>query len=193
MSLCIKSFIFLTFCQINKKLESSINMKDINIRSAEEKDISAILAIINHEILHSTVIYDYEEKSLATQLAWFKQKKKDEMPVLVAVKKKEVLGFATFGIFRPWAAYQFSIEHSIYIHKNARGMGIGNRLMQELIKIAKVRKYHTMIAGVDTSNEGSYHFHKQFGFKEIGRFEQVGYKFGKWLDLIFMQLFLEES
>ena len=167
-------------------------MTDIKIRNAKEKDVPAILAIINYEILHSTVIYDYEERSLATQLAWYQQKKKDKMPVLVADHKSEVVGFATFGIFRPWAAYQFSIEHSIYIHKNARGMKIGNQLMVELIKIAKARKYHIMIAGVDTSNEGSYHFHKKFGFKEIGRFEQVGFKFGKWLDLIFMQLFLEE-
>jgi len=157
---------------------------DIKIRKAEAKDVPSILEIINYEILNSTVLYDYEERSLAQQLAWFQKKEKDKMPVLVAARKNEVVGFATFGIFRPWAAYQYSIEHSIYVHKTARGIGVGNQLMMELIKLAKERKYHTMIAGIDTQNKGSFHFHKKFGFKEVGRFEQVGYKFGKWLDLI---------
>lgn len=164
----------------------------IEIRAATEKDIPAILEIINYEILNSTILYDYEERSLKQQLEWFYNKERENMPVLVAEKEERVIGFATFGIFRPWAAYQFSIEHSIYIHKNNRGQGIGKKLMVELIKIAKERKYHTIIAGVDTSNEGSYQFHKKFGFKEVGRFNQIGYKFDKWLDLIFMQLFLEE-
>jgi len=164
----------------------------IKIRKAKEKDIPEILEIINYEILNSTVIYDYEERSLAEQIDWFHTKEKKNMPVLVAEKEGQVAGYATFGIFRPWAAYQFSIEHSIYVHKDARGSGIGEKLMIELLQIAKERKYHTIIAGVDASNKGSYHFHKKFGFKEIGRFNQIGYKFDKWLDLIFMQLFVEE-
>jgi len=165
---------------------------NIKIRKATEKDIPEILEIINYEILNSTVIYDYEERSFAQQLEWFQNKEKKNMPVLVAEKEEQVAGYATFGIFRPWAAYQFSIEHSIYVHKEARGLGIGEKLMKELLQIAKERKYHTIIAGVDGSNEGSYRFHKKFGFKEIGRFNQIGYKFDKWLDLIFMQLFVEE-
>ena len=167
-------------------------MLDIKIRRAEEKDLPAILAIINYEILHSTVIYDYEERNLSTQLEWYRQKERDKMPILVAERKSEIIGFATFGIFRPWAAYQFSVEHSIYIHKDNRGLGIGKELMVELIKLAKESKYHTIIAGVDASNKGSYDFHKKFGFEEVGRFNQVGYKFGRWLDLIFMQLFLDD-
>lgn len=164
----------------------------MKIRIAKEKDVPAILEIINYEILHSTVVYDYKERNLTQQMQWFHKKAKDKMPILVVENENKVVGFATFGIFRPWAAYQFSIEHSIYIHKNARGMGIGKKLMVALIHIAKKRKFHTMIAGVDATNKGSYHFHKKLGFQEIGQFKQIGYKFEKWLDLIFMQLFLDD-
>ena len=113
------------------------------------------------------------------------------MPVIVAEIDNEVVGFGTFGIFRPWPAYQFSVEHSIYVHKNARSKGIGKSLLTELIVLAKNGGYHTMIAGVDGSNKGSFEFHKKFGFEEIGTFKEVGFKFAKWLDLRFLQLFLK--
>ena len=118
----------------------------IKIRVATEKDIPAILEIINYEILNSTIIYDYEERNIRQQLEWFHNKEKENMPVLVAEIEAQVIGFATFGIFRPWAAYQFSIEHSIYIHKDNRGLGVGKKLMVELIEIAQKRNYHTIIA-----------------------------------------------
>ncbi len=165
----------------------------IIIRPAETKDVKVILDIINHEILHSTVVYDYQEHTYAQQLSWFEKKLQDNMPVIVAESEEKVVGFGTFGIFRPWDAYQFSVEHSIYTHHNSRGMGIGKLIMTELIRLATEKGYHTMIAGVDASNKGSYEFHKKFGFQEIGTFKEVGYKFDKWLDLIFMQLFLKKE
>ncbi len=163
------------------------------IRSAEQKDVESILNIVNHEILHSTVVYDYKERTYEQQLAWFEKKLQDNMPVIVAEKEENVLGFGTFGIFRPWDAYRFSVEHSIYTHHNFRGMGIGTLIMTELIRLATEKGYHTMIAGVDASNKGSFEFHKKFGFQEIGTFKEVGYKFDCWLDLIFMQLFLQKD
>ncbi|WP_067034268.1 GNAT family N-acetyltransferase [Allomuricauda sp. CP2A] len=165
---------------------------NLTIRKAEVKDVKAILEIINHEILHSTVVYDYQERTYAQQLAWFEKKLQDRMPVIVAEKDNEVVGFGTYGIFRPWDAYRFSVEHSIYTHHNFRGMGIGKLIMTELIKLAIEQGFHTMIAGVDASNKGSYGFHKKFGFQEIGTFKEVGYKFDRWLDLVFMQLFLDK-
>lgn len=161
------------------------------IRPAKPKDINKILEIVNYEILNSTVLYDYKERTYEQQFKWFEQKRLNEMPVIVAEKDNEVIGFGTYGIFRPWAAYQFSVEHSIYIDKDSRGNGIGKQLMSKLIELAKEGGYHTMIAGVDGSNKGSFEFHEKFGFKEIGTFKQVGYKFDKWLDLRFLQLFLE--
>ena len=166
---------------------------NIIIRTAKTEDVNSILDIINHEIVHSTVVYDYQERSYEQQLAWFQKKTQDNMPVIVAEKEGSVLGFGTFGIFRPWDAYRFSVEHSIYTHKDSRGMGIGKLIMTELIRLATEQGFHTMIAGVDNSNTGSYEFHKKFGFQEIGTFKEVGYKFDQWLDLIFMQLFLNKK
>ena len=160
------------------------------IRNAREEDVSVILEIVNYEISNSTVLYDYRERTYEYQLNWFHKKNQEGMPVIVAETENKVVGFGTYGIFRPWYAYQYSVEHSIYIHRNARGMGIGKQLMAELISLARDNGFHTMIAGVDASNQGSIEFHKKFGFSEIGTFKEVGFKFNKWLDLVFLQLFL---
>ena len=161
------------------------------IRLARKTDIPPITDILNHEILHSTAIYDYEPRTVDYQLEWYDQKLKDQMPIIIVEGEGEVLGFGTFGIFRPKVAYRFSVEHSIYVKHTARSKGIGKLLMVELIKLAKKDGYHTMIAGIDALNKGSYEFHQKFGFKEVGRFKEVGYKFNQWLDLIFMELLLD--
>lgn len=164
----------------------------INLRYAEEQDIPAILGIINYEIINSTVVYDYVERILKIQLEWLKKKEEEGMPVVVAEKNNEILGYGTFGIYRPWDAYKFSVEHSIYIAEKSRGLGIGKLIMTELIKLAKTKGYHTMVAGIDATNKGSFEFHIKFGFTEIGTIKEVGFKFNKWLDLTFMQLFLNK-
>ncbi len=166
---------------------------DIRIRIAEEKDISSILEITNEAIRNSTALYEYEERSYAAQLKWFIQKKKDKLPLIVAESDNQVLGFGTYGSFRARIAYQFSIEHSVYVHKDVRGSGIGKQILSELIYLAKKEGYHSMIAGIDATNKGSIEFHRKFGFVEIGTFKEVGFKFNKWLDLTFMQLALEEN
>jgi len=163
----------------------------VRIRDAEKKDLPSILKIVNFEIEHSTSIYDYKKRTLQNQTTWFEKKRKEEMPVIIAEMNSRVIGFGTFGIFRPWDGYQFSLEHTIYLDKNSRGKGTGKKIMSALIHTAKERGYHTMIAGIDANNAKSIKFHHNFGFKEVGRFNQIGYKFEKWLDLIFMQLFLK--
>lgn len=164
----------------------------MRIRNAMMGDLPSILKIVNYEIEHTTSIYDYEKRSLRDQTDWFKNKISEKMPVILAEENGIVLGFGTFGIFRPWDGYQFSIEHSICLDKNSRGKGTGKIIMRELIDLAKKKGFHTMLAGVDANNTKSIQFHSNFGFKEVGRFNQIGYKFGKWLDLIFMQLFLQD-
>lgn len=164
---------------------------EISIRQAVKQDIEKILEIVNYEILNSTVVFDYKEKTYAQQLNWFEQKRLNEMPVIVAEYKGEVVGFGTYGIFRPWDAYQFSVEHSIYVENDFRTNGIGKQLLTNLIELAKTEGYHTMIAGLDGSNEGSFEFHKKFGFQEVGTVKEVGFKFNKWLDLRFLQLLLK--
>jgi len=108
---------------------------------ASKKDLPKILEIINHEILTTTSIYDYEPRTLEAQKEWFAKKQKEGMPVLVMKEEEEVLGFGTYGIFRPWPAYQFSLEHSIYVHKDHRGKGVGKALMYELIERASTEGF----------------------------------------------------
>lgn len=160
------------------------------IRQATESDIPAILEIVNHEILNSTVLYEHEPRTLEQQREWFQEKRRSNWPIIVAISEDKVIGFGTYGPFRTRAAYSKSIEHSVYVHEYHRGKTTGNTLLRELIKLAKTNGFHTMIAGIDSSNMGSVEFHRKFGFEEVGTFKEVGFKFNKWLDVIFMQLIL---
>ena len=159
-------------------------------RPAVEEDLRVILEIMNDAILHTTSVYDYTTRSMEYVEKWFAQKKTDGMPVLVIGEPGEAKGYGSFGIFRAWAAYRFSVEHSIYIHKNSRGGGLGKQLLTDLIAEARGGGYHTMIAGVDAANKKSIDFHRNAGFEEVGRFREVGFKFNRWLDLVFMQRML---
>jgi phosphinothricin acetyltransferase len=165
----------------------------IQIRPAALADLEQILAINNHEILTSTINYDFVPKIIQEQTDWFEGKQKAGFPIIVATSAEKVAGFATYGSFRPKPGYRFTVEHSVYLAPDFRGQGIGTKLLLSLIQIAKQSGYHTMVGGIDSSNEGSYHFHQKMGFKEVARFKEVGHKFDRWLDIIFMQLILEEE
>lgn len=164
---------------------------EIVIRQAETKDMKGILEILNYEILNSTSVYDYTERTYEKQLKWFENKLKENMPVIIAHNGKEIVGYGTFGQFRPFDGYKFTVEHSIYVKNNTRAKGIGYKLMTRLIGLAKEKGLHSMIAGIDASNEKSINFHKKFCFKETGTIKEAGFKFDKWLDLVFMQLVLK--
>lgn len=165
-------------------------MPDFLIRQAVLDDLHEILKIVNHEILHSTVLYEYELRTIEQQTDWFNEKMALEWPIIVAEFEGNVIGFGTYGSFRARPAYSKSIEHSVYVHKDFRGKAVGNTLMVELIRSAKERGFHTMIAGIDSSNQGSVEFHRKFGFETVGTFKEVGFKFDKWLDVTFMQRML---
>jgi phosphinothricin acetyltransferase len=160
------------------------------IRNAEHRDLPIILEIMNEAILNTTAIYDYKSRSMAFVEAWFAKKLADNLPVIVFELEGKAVGYGTFGEFRAWEAYKFSIEHSIYVHVDHQGKGIGKTLLTALIEAAKTSGYHTMIGGIDASNQKSCEFHAQFGFVEAGRIKDAGYKFDRWLDLVFMQLML---
>ncbi|MFV0564855.1 MAG: GNAT family N-acetyltransferase [Flavobacteriaceae bacterium] len=164
---------------------------EVAIRFAHQNDIPAILEIVNHEIKHSTALYDYNERNLETQIQWFNSKCETGFPVIVAHIEGVLMGFGSYGLFRPWDAYRFSVEHSIYIHQKAQGKGVGTQLLTALINLAKKEGYHTMIAGIDALNKGSIGFHKKFGFVEVGTIKAAGFKFDTWLDLTFLQLMLK--
>ena len=163
---------------------------EIQIRAYQTEDTEAILDIINHNILHSTSLYDYSVRSFEQQKAILEEKIQKGFPVIVAKNKGEVLGFGMYSEFRFREAYQFTVEHSVYVADNQLGKGIGKLLLSELIVLAKAQKLHTMIGVIDSENQNSIAFHEQFGFKIAGTIKESGYKFDRWLDSVFMQLLL---
>jgi L-amino acid N-acyltransferase len=163
----------------------------INIRQAIEQDLPEMLSIYNDIILHTTAVYDYKAHTLDMRKAWFNTKKEQGFPVFVAEDNGRIIGFSSIGPFRAWAAYKYSVENSIYVAADQRGKGVAKLLMPPLIDASKALNMHTIIAGIDASNEASIRLHRHFGFEETAHFKQVGYKFGQWLDLKFLQLILE--
>ncbi len=150
-----------------------------------------ILAIFNEAILTSTALYDYKPRTSEMMATWFENKTKGNFPVLGLVDEtNQLLGFGSYGTFRAWPAYKYSIEHSIYVASSFRGRGLGKRLLQELIAVAQEQGFHVLIGGIDSENAVSIQLHKTFGFQHAGRIRQVGFKFGRWLDLDFYQLVL---
>ena len=158
------------------------------VREATEKDLMDILNIYNDAILNTTAIYDYKAHTIDDRIQWYEKKKQDEYPLLVFEENERVVAFATFGQFRAYPAFKYTIEHSIYVHKDYRNLGVGKTLLKELINIASVDEYATMVACIDSLNENSIKIHEKFGFKYSGTITKAGFKFGKWLDLVFYQL-----
>ncbi len=124
--------------------------------------------------------------------SWFDAKEKGNYPVIGAISESgELLGFASYGPFRAWPAYKYSVEHSIYVAQPHRRKGIGKCLLPELITHAQQQEYHTLIGGIDADNKASIALHERFGFQHAGTMLQVGFKFGRWLNLAFYQLILD--
>lgn len=166
-------------------------MNGILIRKATIDDVPQILDIVNYSILHTTANYHYEVLPLKTQLEWFRDKQSKNYPVIVADYGGKAIGFGTYGMFREKIGYQYTVEHSVYVDEAFIGKGIGGMLLTELIGLAKTDGYHVMVGGIDASNTGSIDFHKRYGFVENGVIKEAGFKFGRWLDLMFMQLILK--
>jgi L-amino acid N-acyltransferase YncA len=164
---------------------------EIKIRPATLQDIPGILEIVNYNIINTSSIYDYDTKSLADMEQWFSDKQTAGWPILIAEADGRVAGYASYGTFRTKEGYKFTVEHSVYVHHDYHGKGIGGKLLEELIRLCTEQGYHTMIGCIDAENKGSIAFHKRYGFTEAGLLKQSAYKFGKWLDLLFMQLILK--
>jgi phosphinothricin acetyltransferase len=164
-----------------------------NIRPATRNDLPQILDIYNEVILNTTAVYSYEPHTLEMREAWFKERTENGFPVFVAEAENKIAGFCTYGHFRAWPAYKFTVESSVHIHADFRGKGIAKQLMQTLIAFAKAQGLHAMIAGIDADNKTSIALHKKLGFEITGNLKQVGYKFDRWLDLTFMELILETT
>jgi L-amino acid N-acyltransferase len=151
----------------------------------------AILAIFNDAIAKSTALYDYKPRTMAMMTGWFEAKHKGKYPVMgVENDSGELMGFASYGTFRAWPAYKYSVEHSVYVDERFRGRGIGKRLLTEIIAAAQGQDYHILVGGIDAANLVSIRLHEALGFAHCGTIRQAGFKFGRWLDLAFYQLIL---
>jgi L-amino acid N-acyltransferase YncA len=152
----------------------------------------AILAILNDAILHSTALYDYVARPPESMVGWFRAKEEKGYPVLGAESDAgELLGFASYGSFRAWPAYKYTVENGVYIRHDQRGRGLGRLLMRELVARARAQQLHVIVAGIDMENLASIALHRSLGFEPAGTIRHAGFKFGRWLDLGFFQLLLD--
>jgi phosphinothricin acetyltransferase len=157
----------------------------------DSRHAGAILAILNEAIVNSTALYDYQPRTAAMMQAWFDAKAKGNFPVIgVEDDRGDLMGFASYGPFRAWPAYKYSVEHSVYVDARFRGQGLGRQLLQEAIAAATAQHYHMMIGGIDAANTASVALHLRLGFSHCATIRHAGFKFGRWLDLEFYQLLL---
>ncbi len=156
-----------------------------------EPDAPALLAIFNHAILHTTALYEYKPRTMATMQQWFANKAAGNFPV-IGLKDEHgtLLAFGSYGTFRAFPAFKYSVEHSVYVHPDHQGKGLGRQILQLLIEAASRQQYHLLIGGIDADNSGSIALHEKMGFVHSGTIRQAGFKFGRWLDLAFYQLTL---
>lgn len=152
----------------------------------------AILDIFNEAIAHSTALYDYHPRPLASMGPWFEAKNKGHFPVVgLEDEAGTLLAFGSYGAFRAFPAYKYTVEHSVYVHPDHRGKGLGKAIMLALIDAAREQGLHALMGAIDATNAGSIALHERLGFRHVGTLPQVGFKFGRWLDLAFYQLLLD--
>ncbi|MEP6545910.1 MAG: N-acetyltransferase family protein [Gammaproteobacteria bacterium] len=165
----------------------------IAIDNASPQDLPQILAIYNEVIRNSTAVYSEEELTAARGEAWFDAKAGNGFPLIVARDVAGIAGFGTFGEFRAWPCYWQTVEHSVHVRVDRRGQGVGRALVVELLARAVAGAKHVMIAGIDADNAVSIGLHRSLGFNAVGHFHEVGFKFGRWLDLVFMECILSPT
>ena len=161
--------------------------RSVTIRDAVDDDVPGILAIYNDVIATSTAVYREDPATLEDRQQWLATRREQLYPVLVAGDGSGILGFASYGDFRTWPGYRFSVEHTVHVRADQRGHGVGTLLMEALMRRAIDQGKHVMVGGVDAANEASLRFHERLGFVRAARLSEVGFKFGRWLDLVFVQ------
>ncbi|MFM2324575.1 MAG: N-acetyltransferase family protein [Brachymonas denitrificans] len=166
-------------------------MSDFLVRDAAARDASGIRDIYNDAVVNTNAIWNEQVVDEANRVAWLHARQGMGYPVLVAVNAEEgVLGYASFGDWRAFDGYRHTVEHSVYVHPDARGQGVAQLLMQMLIERARVLDKHVMVAAIEAGNQPSIALHRRLGFVQTGLMPEVGVKFGRWLDLLWMQLIL---
>lgn len=158
------------------------------IRDATEADLPAILGIYNEVIANTTAAYVYEPHTLAMRKAWYDDLRAGGWPVIVAEENGTVTGFGCIGVFRTKPGYRYTGEHTVHVHADHRGRGIGRALLVALIDAAQRMELRTLVGGIDAENTASLRLHASLGFVETARMPDIAWKFGHWLELVFMQL-----
>ena len=161
----------------------------ITIRPATVSDLTAINDIYNHYVLHSTCTYQTEPCTTEERAAWFAAHG-PKHPVIVAEQGGRVIGWASLSKFHQRRAYENTVEDSVYLHHETRGKGLGTLLLTELLARARATGHHTMIGGISADQAASIALHVKLGFTEAARLREVGFKFGRWLDVVWMQRML---
>jgi phosphinothricin acetyltransferase len=161
----------------------------MDLRSATTDDAEALRTIYNREVLETTHTFDLEPRTLEQQEEWIRERD-GALGVVVAEVDDVVVGFASLSPYRPRPAYRTSVENSVYVAESARGTGVGRALLEEVIEVATGRGFHTIIARISGGHEASIGLHHACGFQVIGTEQEVGRKFGKWLDVVVMQRML---
>jgi phosphinothricin acetyltransferase len=161
----------------------------MTVRPVTAAQLPEILAIFNEAIAHTTALYDYEPRTLEKVNQWYEERLQNDFPVIGAFDEADtLLGFATYSSFRAHEGYKFTVEHSVYVRTDVRGQGIGKTLLTALIAEARKRPVHSLIGVIDTENTISIHLHEKLGFQFCGKIPQSGFKFDRWLDIVFYQL-----
>ncbi|HVT90144.1 MAG TPA: GNAT family N-acetyltransferase [Tepidisphaeraceae bacterium] len=165
-------------------------MSPATIRPARQDDLPAINDIYNHFVHICTCTYQEQSETMESRQNWF-ARHGERHPVIVAEQDGRVVGWGSLSPLHGRSAYRYTVEDSVYVHHGAQGRGIGSMLLQELIDRARTIGHHVMIASIDSAQRGSLALHARFGFQEVGHLHEVGFKFQKWLDVIYMELLLQ--
>lgn len=165
-------------------------MSNQRIRDAESQDLEQMRGIYNDVLATSTSIFSTVPRTSEEQRRWFEDRLGQGWPVIVLCDDERVLGYATYGAFRSWPGYRHTVENSIYLSQDARGRGLGTKLLSVLVERARAQGLHAIIAGIDGDNVGSMRLHEKLGFTKVAHLKEVGRKFDRWLDLVFFQRIL---
>jgi L-amino acid N-acyltransferase len=159
-----------------------------HVLCTEERHADQILAIFNEAIVNSTALYDYKPRTPESMVAWFATKRANGFPVIgLEDDGGKLVGFASYGTFRAFPAYKYTVEHSIYVEKSHRSQGLGRTLLEAIVVEAGKHGVHVLVGAVDLDNSASMELHKRLGFEHCGTIRQAAFKFGRWLDLAFLQ------